>query len=170
MCLQRVTPFQTKARIGASNIMWILDTLSRIVHIATAITLVGGSVFSLFVLLPSARQLSDDAHDQLRTAVTSRWKRFVHAGILLFLLSGFYNYVRAIPQHRGDGLYHALLGTKMLLALVVFFLAAALVGRSAKLEPIRRNRATWLKVLVLLAAIIVAISGFVKVRGVVLSS
>lgn len=145
--------------------MLLLDTLSRFIHIATAITLVGGSVFTLLVLMPSAKQLADDAHDQLAAAVVSRWKRIVHPGILLFLVSGIYNYVRAIPKHQGDGLYHALVGTKMLLALVVFFLAAALVGKSAKLQPIRDQRAKWLKVLVVLATVIVAISGFVKIRG-----
>ncbi len=146
--------------------MWILDTLSRVVHVGTAITLVGGSAFMLLVLMPSAKVLSEETHTQFAAAVTSRWKRFVHGGILLFLLSGIYNYARAVPQHRGDGLYHALVGTKMLIALVVFFLAAALVGRSQSLEPIRANRAKWLKITVFLAAIIVAISGFVKVRGI----
>jgi uncharacterized membrane protein len=145
--------------------MEIIDIISRIVHVGTAITLVGGSVFTAFVLLPSANELPDEAHRQLAAAVKSRWKRFVHIGILLFLVSGFYNYIQAIPNHKGDGLYHGLVGTKMILALVVFFIAAALVGRSEKLEPIRQNKAKWIKILVLLAAIIVAISGFVKVRG-----
>ncbi|MFK8113939.1 MAG: hypothetical protein AB8B91_17180 [Rubripirellula sp.] len=146
--------------------MEIIDIISRILHVGTAITLVGGSVFTAFVLMPSAKELNQAAHDQLAAAVQSKWKRFVHPGVLLFLLSGFYNYFRAIPLHKGDGLYHALIGTKMLLALVVFFIAAALVGRSAKLEPIRQQKAKWIKILVLLAAIIVTISGFVKVRGV----
>ncbi len=146
--------------------MLTIDVVSRIVHVATAITLVGGSVFTLFVLMPSAKALSDQSHDSLATAITGRWKRFVHAGVLLFVVSGLYNYVRAIPNHRGDGLYHALIGTKMLLALGVFFLAAALVGRSEKLAGIRRNRAKSIKLLVLLAAIVVCISGFAKVRGV----
>lgn len=146
--------------------MEVLDILSRIVHVGTAITLVGGSVFTLLVLMPSAKELPDAEHEQLAAAIKSRWKRFVHIGVTLFLVSGLYNYVRAIPNHRGDSLYHAMLGTKMLLALVVFFLAAALVGRSEKLEPIRRQKGKWLKVLVILAAIIVAISGFVKVRGI----
>jgi hypothetical protein len=57
------------------------------------------------------------------------------------------------------------MGAKMLLALGVFFLAAALVGRSPALEPLRQNRAKWLRVLVAMALIIVAISGFLKVRG-----
>ena len=146
--------------------MEFIDIISRIVHVGTAITLVGGSIFTAFVLIPSANEIDDEAHQKLAAAVTSRWKRFVHAGIALFLLSGFYNYYRAIPKHDGDGLYHALIGTKILIALGVFFLAAALVGRSQKLQPIRDRRAKWLKVLITLAAVIIVISGFVKVRGV----
>lgn len=145
--------------------MLILDTLSRIVHVSTAIVLIGGSAFTLWVLLPSAKQLSEEAHSQLAAAINGRWKRFVHGGIALFLLSGFYNYVRAIPAHKGDGLYHGLLGTKMLLAFVIFFLASALVGRSPKLAGMRANKGKWLKVIVLLAAIIVGVSGYLKVRG-----
>ncbi|TWU15689.1 hypothetical protein [Allorhodopirellula heiligendammensis] len=146
--------------------MQILDTISRIVHVATAITLVGGSVFTLFVLLPSIKALSDDARQQLAVAINGRWKRFIHGGILLFLLSGFYNYFRAMPAHKGDGLYHGLLGTKILLAFAVFFFASVLVGRSAGTEGMRANRKKWLSVIVILAALIVSISGFLKVRGV----
>jgi uncharacterized membrane protein len=146
--------------------MLILDALFRIIHVGTAITLVGGSVFMLLVLIPSANEkLDDETHKSLGSTLIPRWKRIVHPGVLLFLVSGFYNYFRAIPLHKGDGLYHALIGTKMLLALGVFFLASALVGRSEKLEHFRANRAKWLKVLVLLAATIVTISGFAKVRG-----
>lgn len=146
--------------------MQLLDTLSRIVHVATAITLIGGSVFTLFVLLPSVKSLSEDARQQFAAAINGRWKRFIHSGIALFLLSGFYNYFRAMPGHKGDGLYHGLLGTKMLLAFAVFFFASVLVGRSARTEGMRANRKKWLSVIVVLAAIIVAISGFLKVRGV----
>ena len=145
--------------------MEYVDVVSRIIHIATAITLVGGSAFMLLVLMPSVKELPSEAREQFSAAVKNRWKRFVHIGILLFLLSGLYNYIRMVPLHKGDGLYHALIGTKILIALGVFFIAAALVGRSEKLEGIRRNRAKWLKVVVLLAATIVAISGYVKVRG-----
>jgi len=144
----------------------ILNTVSRVVHVGTAITLVGGSVLMAFALMPAAAaKLSDEEHDRLREGVLGRWKKFVGPGIGLFLISGIYNYVKAIPFHKGDGLYHGLVGTKMILALAVFFLASALVGKSKGLEGIRQNRAKWLKVLILLAATIVCISGFVKVRG-----
>ncbi|MFG0254511.1 MAG: hypothetical protein ACF787_05350 [Rhodopirellula sp. JB053] len=145
--------------------MLFIDTLSRIVHIATAITLVGGSVFTLFVLLPSAKTLPEEAHKQLASAINGRWKRFVHGGIALFLISGFYNYFRAIPNHKGDGLYHGLLGTKMLMAFVIFFFASVLAGRSARFDAMRANKSKWISAVVFLAAAIVVISGFLKIRG-----
>jgi len=143
----------------------ILDTASRVIHVGTAITLVGGSVFMAFALMPAAAaKLSDEEHDRLREGVLGRWKKFVGPGIGLFLISGFYNFARMVPLHKGDSLYHALLGTKILLAFAVFFIASALVGKSKGLEGMRQNRAKWLKVLIILAATIVCISGFVKVR------
>lgn len=145
----------------------VVALISRWVHIGTAIVLVGGTVFGRFVLMPAAGELPDDQHAQLRERVRVGWKRFVHIGIVLFLASGFYNYlVVTMPQHKGDGLYHALVGTKMLLAFAIFFLASALVGRSSGLEKFRQDARKWMSVIVLLAAIIVAISGFVKIRGV----
>ena len=144
--------------------MEYLSVLSRIAHVATAIVLVGGTVFMRFVLMPAAKELPEAEHDQLRQRLMARWKRVVHGGIALLLLSGLFNYMQQIPKHKGDGLYHALLGTKMLLALVVFFIASALVGRSAAFEKMRQNRAKWMGLIVLLSALIVGVSGFVKVR------
>ena len=145
----------------------ILNTASRIIHVGTAITLVGGSVFMAFALMPAAAaKLSDEEHDRLREGVLARWKKFVGPGIGLFLISGFYNFARLAPLHKDDSLYHALVGTKILLAMGVFFIAEALVGKSKAFEPMRQNRKTWLTIVVLLAAVIVGISGFVKVRGV----
>lgn len=144
----------------------LIPLLSRWVHVGTTIVLIGGTVFMRFVLAPAASAtLGDNEHAALRERVVGTWKRFVHIGILLFLLSGLYNYlVVTRPLHEGDGLYHALMGTKILLALVVFFFASALVGKSQGLQKIRDNRNKWLLVLVLLSALIVGIAGFLKVR------
>ena len=147
----------------------ILSALSRILHVGTAIVLVGGTFFVRFVLLPAATAvLSDDVHAKLRAAVVGTWKRFVHAGIGLLILSGAYNYYRVIVAgtHKGDPLYNALLGTKILVALILFFIASALVGRSAKFEGMRRNSGKWMLINLALAGFIVAVSGFLKVRGV----
>lgn len=146
--------------------MFFVDVISRVLHVFVAIALLGGSVFTLFVLIPSAKKLEDASHKTLAESVQGYWKRFVHGGVALLLLTGLYNYVRAAAQHSGDSLYHALLGTKMILSLLVFFLAAALVGRSSKLQFIRDQRGKWLRIVVLLGVVIVAIAGFAKVRGV----
>ncbi len=119
------------------------------------------------MLTPNAEQLSQNEHDRLRELVRATWHKFVRAGILLFLLTGFYNYFAvAVPKHHGDGLYHALMGTKILLAFGVFFLAEALVGRSTAFAPLRAKRKMWLMVLILVAFVIVAISSVLRVRGV----
>ncbi len=141
-----------------------LNVLSRWIHVGTAIVVVGGSFFLRYVLMPAAEGLPATEHDALRERLMGRWRKVVGIGIGLFLLSGFYNYVAVgIPGHKGNGLYHGLIGTKILLAFAIFFLASALSGRSAAFEGIRRNRGRWLAVTLLLAAIIIGISGFAKV-------
>lgn len=147
------------------DIQLIIDAISRVTHVSTAIALVGGTSFVLFVLIPCTHAVSEADRIEFQSAINARWKRFVGIGILLFIVSGFYNFIRAVPNHRGDGLYHALLGVKILLALALFIIAAALVGRSQPLEFIRKQRVIWLRVFVSIAFVIVAISGFVKVRG-----
>jgi uncharacterized membrane protein len=142
--------------------------LSRWVHVVFAVLLLGGSLFVGWVLTPAATAvLTDEQHQALRERVNGIWKKLVMAAVGLLLLSGFYNYlVVALPLHKGDGLYHALMGTKIILALVVFFIASALVGRSPGLQKIRDNRRTWLRVGVTLGVLVVLIAGFLKVRGV----
>ncbi len=114
-------------------------------------------------LMPAAAELPDDEHQALKERIFARWRKIVGMGIGLILLSGLYNYVKAIPLHKGQGLYHGLIGTKMILAFVVFFLASALTGRSEKFEPLRQNSKKWLGIMLTLSAIIIAISGFAKV-------
>src|SRR5690606_34339710 len=101
-----------------------VSVLSRWLHVGSAIVLLGGSVYLRYVLMPAAADLPEAEHQRLQQRLMGRWRKFVMAGIGLLLLSGGYNYVAvAIPTHKGQGGYHAFLGTKILLALVVFFLA-----------------------------------------------
>jgi len=146
--------------------MFWLDVVSRVVHVSMAIVLAGGSFFALVALHPSLSILEEEQRRNLAVNITQRWKRFVHLGILLFLASGFYNYYRMSQVHSGDSQYHMLLGIKMLLGFFVFFVASALVGRSAKLQPMRDARGKWLSIVVVIALTIVSISGYLKVRGV----
>jgi uncharacterized membrane protein len=140
-----------------------LDLLFRWIHVGTAIVVVGGTVFLRFVLMPAAEKIPNEAHEALRTHLLKTWKFFVHIGVLLFLISGFYNYLVVTRfKHEGQGLYHALMGVKIVLALVVIFLASVLVGRSAHFEKLRQQRKMWLTLVLLLATLIVCISGYLR--------
>lgn len=144
--------------------MEAMSILFRWMHVGTAIVLVGGTCFLRFVLAPAAAQLSDEEHAKLKELVMKKWKMFVHIGIVLFLVSGFYNFIVVqVPRHRGDSLYHALIGIKILLALAIFFFASALVGRSKTFDGMRANAKKWQTVIIVLAAIVVGISGYAKV-------
>lgn len=140
----------------------ILPLISRWAHVGTAIVLIGGTAFFRLAVLPA---IGDDSPD-LVGRIRERWKKFVHAGIAIFLLSGIYNYMTMIPSHKGDGLYHGLVGTKFLLAMFVFFLASVLVGNKAGTQRFRDDAKKWTGIMLLVAAVIVGISGFVKVRGI----
>src|SRR5262245_59268029 len=135
----------------------MLPVISRWAHIGTAIVVVGGTCFLRFVLAPAAAQLPDAEHAKFKELVMKKWKWFFHLGVVFFLVSGFYNFILQIPKHKGDGLYHALIGTKILLAFVVFFFAEALVGRSKSFEGLRKNAKFWQSIILLLAAVIIGI-------------
>lgn len=149
--------------------MLLIDYLSRLTHISMAILLLGGVLFKLSMLIPVLEDLSSPGVSAgsarwVTRRIHERWKYIVHLGITLFLLSGFYNYFRAIPNHRGDVFYHALLGTKMLLAFALFFFASVMVGKSPRFESWRQGNGWPLRLICVLGVIIVLISSFVRVR------
>ena len=143
----------------------------RWLHLLAAITAVGGTIFMRMALAPAVESLTGgvltaDQRKSLHEAVRSRWVKFIMAAILFLIVSGVYNFVARIrspvfdPQYKG--IYHGLFGTKVLLALVIFFLASALTGRSEALAKIRQNATFWLTVNVVLAVLVVCISGVLR--------
>lgn len=138
--------------------------IMRWAHIFAAVIAVGGAIFLRFVLMPSAQaSLDDAAHARLRSALIGRWQKFVHTCVLLFLVSGFYNYLAITRfEHEGQPLYHMLFGIKFLLALAVFALAVALTSLKSWSEKLRSNSRMWLVVLVALAAAVILVSGYMR--------
>lgn len=147
--------------------MDIVEFVSRYAHVLTAIVLAGGAMFLRFVLLPAVdgTELKEPLHERVRP----KWAKFVAIGTLVLIVTGFYNYIVVeipIRKAAGDKIYHMILGFKMLAAFTAFFLAAALSGKSAKLQPLRDNWRTTGGLLVLLLLIVVGIGSYLKVRGV----
>ncbi len=142
--------------------MFIVDTLSRWLHILPALALVGGTIFMRFAYVPSLGSLADDARDELRSQVRSRWAKVVMLSIALLLLSGLYNTAMISMNYKVPGYYHGLLGAKILLALMIFFIASVLAGRSSLAEKFRTNELLWLNVNIVLMVVLVCIAGAMK--------
>jgi uncharacterized membrane protein len=142
----------------------LLGILFLWLHILAAITAVGGTIFMRGALLPSVSVLADDQRKALHEAVRSRWVKFVMGAILFLLVSGFYNFIMKLDRIPAESkaLYHGLFGTKFLIALVIFFIASALTGRSAAFEGIRKNARFWLTLNLVLGITVVCISGVLR--------
>ena len=82
---------------------------------------------------------------------------------MLQFTTGFYNFiVKEIPDHKGQGLYHGLMGAKIILAMIVFFVGSALVGRSKAFEGLRRKRRRWMRRNVILLLVILALAAVLR--------
>ncbi len=137
--------------------------VSRWFHLVAVITAIGGTVFLRMVLHPSATSsLSPESHETLRAVLVRRWARVVHVCILFIILSGIYNAIVMFPKHSGQPLYHAVFGVKVLLALVLFFIATAVTGRNPAFAAVRAKGPMWMAVNIVLAAVIVLLSNILK--------
>lgn len=144
----------------------VLGLLFRWLHILAAMTAVGGTIFARFVVLPAHAGLTPQARESLHAEMRRRWSKIVMASIGFLIISGFYNFFM-IFQNYGVELkalkwYHPLFGVKFLLAMVVFAIASLLSGRTALADKIRRSARLWMSVNILLAVIIVCISGILR--------
>lgn len=146
----------------------LLMCLFRALHIIAAVTLMGGAIFHRFALLPAAQTLSPEAHDQLRGQLRPLWAKLVMMSISMLLVSGLTAFVNNVVVYQFDKtqtlgkLYHMLFGVKFMLALVVFFLASLLSGKSEAAEKVRANAKFWLNVNLTLATVIIVLGGMMR--------
>jgi uncharacterized membrane protein len=140
----------------------IVGILFRWMHILAAIAAVGGTIFIRLALMPSLSVLADDSRKALHEAIRSRWSKMVMAGIAFLLVSGLYNFVMTWRTYDLPGYYVPLFVVKVILAMTIFFIASALVGRSPGLEGIRRNARFWMTLNMTLAIVLVCISGVLR--------
>jgi len=137
--------------------------ISRWLHILAVITAVGGTIFIRLALLPSVKAtLTDEQHETLRRRLMPAWGRLVHISIFIIILSGIYNAIVIFPRLEEPMPYHAIFGVKFVLALVLFFFAIALTGRSNATAGIRRNTPKWMAANIIIAMIIVFLSNILK--------
>jgi uncharacterized membrane protein len=143
--------------------MSYLPIVLRFLHIAPAVIAGGATIFVRMALLPALATLPEADRLRVKETIDRRWRVVVMTCITLLLVSGIANFVLyQAPTHKGQPLYHALFGVKFLAALVVFFLASALSGRSAALAPIRANARLYVGVAAVLVLLIVFISSVLR--------
>jgi uncharacterized membrane protein len=150
---------------------WLLLIL-RWLHIVAAITAVGGIIFMRLALVPSVSVLADEQRKVLHEQIRSRWAKIVAASIFFLLVTGIVNFILFNIQTNGDAwaqwresyntLYQATFGVKFLLALVIFFLASALAGRTEATKRFRDRAKFWMTVNLALALLVVALSNILR--------
>jgi uncharacterized membrane protein len=146
--------------------LFLLNILTRWVHVTAAVIAVGGTVLLRFVLLPVLAARPDGA--EILDSVRIIWKRIFHTAMGILLLSGFYNYlgvaapkVRALREAGNETIarYHSVMGVKIILSLVVFGIAIALLK---PVPAMHENRKTWLTVNTVLALLILLFGAYLR--------
>ena len=142
----------------------VLPLTMRWIHMLSALTLVGGSVFLWLVYLPiSSGILNEEERTRIREPLMRRWKLLAHPTIVLFLVSGFYTYIAVTRfQHEGQAIYHMAFGIKFLVAMVVFALLIILTSTMEWSVKLRDHRGLWWAFMTSIA-VVVLLAGLMRV-------
>jgi len=143
----------------------ILPLISRWIHVISATALVGGLVFFRFVVIPVGESgLSPDTYKDVRDKLARRFQMISHLCLLLFLISGFYNYIVVTsPNHDGQPIYHMLFGIKFTFAMATFVIVIMVTSKRARGERMRENGRRWFMIALASALVTVMIGGVMKV-------
>ncbi|MCO6437002.1 MAG: hypothetical protein J5J06_07935 [Phycisphaerae bacterium] len=144
------------------GIDWVY-LVSRWLHLSAAFAVVGGAAYARIAAWPMFRTLDEASGESVREELRRRWAPVVHAGIAVLLLTGGFNFVHVAWPPKVDPMpYHAIFGVKLLAALAIFWIATAVVGRSAAFASMRRSAGKWLSVLLVLGGVVVLVSGILN--------
>ena len=145
------------------DVLDLISLVSRWLHIIPATILVGGTIYMRFVLVRPVRE--QGASDNLQDEMRSRWARLVMISIGLLLVSGLYNSAIKSINYDLDMVYNGLLGIKILLGLVIFYLASLLAGRSDRAKRFRERQEYWLTIQCVLMIAVIMVAGYMKMMN-----
>lgn len=131
------------------------DLVVKWIHVASIVTAVGLTLYQYFVLQPVLRRVHE-VPEELVKALQRRAGMVIGIAWLLIWVTGIYNLVVIVPAVRPN--YHLMLGAKILLVLVLFFISTALSHPSLAFEGIQRNRGRWVALAAWLAILIIVLS------------
>jgi len=137
-----------------------MPALMQWLHLAGVIVAVGGTVFVRLVLLRSFVAIDAQARQRIMAGVSRWFFPLLWYAILAILISGIYNLILAL--HIPSSLYRAILSVKVLLALALFAIAFAITLPWPAFAAMQKKRPFWMTVNIVLAAIIVLLSAFLR--------
>jgi uncharacterized membrane protein len=161
-------PLAQQAAPTLDGVYWML-LVSRVLHILGAIILVGGLFYLRAIVTPPLAAPTDgygaevSDSDRLFGGRRAAWAMWVGIATLLLLITGLWNYIQMIRMHEKlASSYHMIAGIKMLVGLVLFFLAALLAGRTAAAQSLRHKMRFWLTMCLILGIITVALGSVLR--------
>jgi len=134
---------------------------SRVLHVLSSIILLGGIFYLLAVVAPRAIANGGNA-DAWFDGNRAAWAKWVGIATAVLLLTGLFNFVMIVKMNQIATSYHMLGGVKILVAMVIFFLAAILAGKTALADNLRTNMKFWLKVTMSVGLLIVVIGSVMR--------
>jgi putative copper export protein len=125
---------------------------------------VGGLFYLRMIVAPRLRASDAGAsNDPWFAGRRGAWAMWVGIATLVLLATGFFNYFRIKNTHEPLATsYHMIAGIKILLALVVFVLAALISGRSTLAERFRQNMKFWLSACLVVAVAVVILGSVLR--------
>jgi uncharacterized membrane protein len=150
--------------------MYWLMLLSRLLHILSAIILVGGIFYLRAVITSAAIHVpsregpgeGSETVDHLFTGRRATWAMWVGIASLLLLVTGLWNFIYTVKLNQLHWSYHMLGTVKILLGLALMAVAALLAGRSAAANAIRAKWRLWLSVALFLGIILVVVGSVMR--------
>jgi len=149
------------------GIFW-LNFLMRWLHVASAAAVIGSLLIVRFAVVPTLAAMANG--QELYAALEPKFKRLLHSGLGLAILTGLYNYgvvtVAAIKRlkglHTDIGLlssYHAVMGVKMLLSFALFGLA---IGLLKPADTLPENRKSPISVTLVVGLLVLALGAYLR--------
>lgn len=144
------------------SMYWIM-LASRVLHLVAAAILIGGLFYLWRVVAPSSASAPSDSADASFGGRRAAWAMWVGVATLVLIATGLFNFMQIVRTYdrMGSG-YHAMFGTKFVLSLVLFALAALLAGKTNAALKLRQKMKFWLGACVAIGVAIVVVAGVMR--------
>jgi len=133
----------------------VLLVVMRYLHIVSAISVVGGILFIIVCLKPAMRLIDEGLRDSVMRVVRGRFHKVVVAGIVGLVISGLFNWMASAEAYsKFKPTSDMLIGTKVLLALIMFAVVGARMSNVIKSDKLAQMINIHLAAIVILLAAI----------------